>query len=80
MRATTYSPTLVWGGRSCPPPLILGLLWTWSEAKDEIEVKIKVKCKGKIKGSGQECPLHTTETGLIECLSVTDSIQRTRFE
>jgi hypothetical protein len=60
MLTTTYSPTLVWGGHSCPPPLTLGLLWTFSDAKDKFEVKIKVKVKINVKGSGQECPLHTT--------------------
>ena len=43
-------------------------------------VGIRINSKVNVKGSGQECPLHTTETGLIECPSVTDSIQRTRFE
>ncbi len=52
---------IVWGGHSCPPPLTLGLLWACSEAKDKFEVKVKVKGTSKIKGSGQECPLHTNQ-------------------
>ncbi len=43
-------------------------------------VRIRIKSKTNVNGSGQECPLHTTETGQIECPFVTDSNQSARFE
>src|ERR1700688_24407 len=47
MPATTYSPMLVWGGHSCPPPLSLGLFLICLEAKDKIDGTGKAKSKSK---------------------------------
>jgi toxin ParE1/3/4 len=46
MPATSYSPSPVWGGHSCPPGLIVGLV-------------LILDLKNQNQNSGQECPLYT---------------------
>jgi len=48
---------LVWGGHPCPPSLILGLFLICSRTK--ANRKSMSKAKNNVKGSGQECPIHT---------------------
>src|ERR1700730_3079507 len=43
----------VWGGHSCPPLLKLPLILT-------VDCGLLNGHKGQVKGSGQECPPHTT--------------------